>query len=190
MKTIPAGVLMHNQAIVAVMLAGMPTMAARAEAPMCDAFITRLRDAGRALTFPLPAVKIERNPYINDYDAYWISYDYAGDVEWEGSLSCNEGRVVDYEISFDDYDLRRAASPFSLKNLRAWHMVSAAVYAFTGWPARQAVNAARDVLAKQSLTLTSPVAEVPLSDDATISVGYATVIINTSLSVPPPQPSR
>ncbi len=181
---------MHKQTIVAVMLAAVPTMAARAEPPMCDAFMTRLRDAGRALTFPLPAVKIERNPYINNYDAYWVSYDYAGDVEWEGSLSCNEGRVVDYQISFDDYDLRRAVSPFSLQNLRAWHMVSAAVYAFTGWPARQAVNAARDLLAKQPHTLTSPAAEAPLSDDATVSVGYTSVIIDTNLSLPPPFPSQ
>ena len=52
---------MHKQTFVAAVLAlGLTGAAARAELPTCEAFMTRLRDAGRALTFPLPTVKIER----------------------------------------------------------------------------------------------------------------------------------
>jgi hypothetical protein len=47
---------------------------------------------------------------------------------------------------FDDYDSLRTALPLSPRSLRPLHIVSAAVYAFTGWPARQAVNLARDLL--------------------------------------------
>jgi hypothetical protein len=177
---------MHKQTILAATLTvGLIGAAAGAELPTCDAFMTRLRSAGQALTFPLPAVKMERNPNVTDYEAYRVSYPYAGDVEWMGSLSCEEGQVVGYQVSFDHYDTRRAPSPLSPQNLRAWHMVSAAVYAFTGWPARQTVNAARKLLDGRPDMAIGPSAEAPLSADAFISVGYTDVIIDTNRPLPP-----
>jgi hypothetical protein len=59
---------LSSRLVVIAVAAAVPAMAAQAEPPTCDGFMTRLRDAGRALTFPLPAVKIERDPYtINQY---------------------------------------------------------------------------------------------------------------------------
>lgn len=177
---------MHKQTILAATLSlALIDAAAGAELPTCDAFMTRLQSAGQALTFPLPAVKMERNRTVTDYEAYRVSYPYAGEVEWMGSLSCEEGRVVGYQVSFDHYDTRRAPSPLSPQNLRAWHMVSAAVYAFTGWPARQTVNAARKLLDNRPDMAIGPSAEAPLSADAFISVGYTDVIIDTNRPLPP-----
>jgi hypothetical protein len=177
---------MHKLTIFAAMLTvALVGAAAGAELPTCDAFITRLRSAGRALTVPLPAVKMERNPTVTDYEAYRVSYPYAGDVEWMGSLSCEEGRVVGYQVSFDHYDTRRAPSPLSPQNLRAWHMVSAAVYAFTGWSARQTVDAARKLLDNRPDMAMGPSAEAALSAGAFISVGYTDVIIDTNRPLPP-----
>jgi hypothetical protein len=176
---------MHKQTIFAAPLTvALIGAAAGAELPTCDAFMTRLRSAGHALTFPLPAVRMERNPNVTDYEAYRVSYPYAGDVEWMGSLSCEEGRVVGYQVSFDHYDTRRALSPLSPQNLRAWHMVSAALYAFTGWPARQTVDAARKLLDNRPDMAMGPSAEAPLSADALISVGYTDVIIDTNRPLP------
>ncbi len=177
---------MHKQTIVAAALTvALIGTAARAELPTCDAFMTRLRSAGQALTFPLPAVKMERNPNITDYNAYQVSYPYARDIEWMGSLSCEEGRVVGHQVSFDDYDTRRAPSPLSPQNLRALHIVSAAVYAFTGWPARQTIKAVRKLLDNRPDMAIGPSAEAPLSDDAFISVGYTDIIIDTNRPLPP-----
>jgi len=177
---------MHKHTVLAATLSvALPGAAAAAELPTCDAFMTRLRSAGEALTFPLPAVKMERNPSITDYEAYRVSYPYVGDIEWMGSLSCEEGRVVGYQVSFDHYDRRPVPSPLSPQNLRAWHMVSAAVYAFTGWPAPQTVNAARKLLDNRPDMAIGPSAEAPLSADAFISVGYTDVIIDTNRPLPP-----
>jgi hypothetical protein len=177
---------MHEQTIVAATLTvALIGAVEAAELPTCDTFMTRLRSAGQALTFPLPAVKMERNPNITDYEAYQVSYPYAGDIEWMGSLSCEEGRVVGYQFSFYHYDTRRAPSPLSPQNLRAWHMVSAAMYAFTGWPARQTVNTARKLLDGRPDMAIGPSAEAPLSADAFISVGYTDVIIDTNRPLPP-----
>jgi hypothetical protein len=175
---------MHRQIIAAAMLASLTDATARAELPTCDAFATRLRSAAQVLTFPLSRVRIERNPYVIDYDAYWVSYLYAGDVEWTGSLSCEEGRVVDYQMSFDNYDTGREPSPLSPQDVRAWYMVSAAVYAFTGWPARQVLDAARTLVDNRPDMAIGPSAEAPLSDDALISVGYIDVIIDTNRPLP------
>jgi hypothetical protein len=69
----------------------------------CDTFMNRLRQAGRVLTFPLPPVKIERNPYGTDSDAFWVSYAYPdgpddltkGQGVREGSLGCSRGHIDD-----------------------------------------------------------------------------------------------
>jgi hypothetical protein len=68
---------MNKPAIAAALAAALSTTTAQAQYLSCDTFMQRLRDAGRALTFPLPPVKIERNPYESDHDAFWISYPYA-----------------------------------------------------------------------------------------------------------------
>ncbi len=175
---------MHRQIIAAAMLTLLTGGAARAELPTCDAFVTRLRSAAQVLMFPLSRMRIERNPYVIDYDAYWVGYLYAGDVEWMGSLSCEAGRVVDYQMSFDNYDTAREPSPPSPQDVRAWHIVSAAVYAFTGWPARQVLDAARNLVDNRPDMAIGPSAEAPLSDDALISVGYTDVIIDTNRPLP------
>lgn len=122
-------------AVLAVALIGTAAQAVeqpKTEIPTCDNFMQRLRDAGSVLTVPLPPVNIERNTYVTDIDTFWVSYAYS-DITWEGSMSCVDGRFEDYQMSFDDYDLRRSWPLLSPNSLRDGHIVAAAIYAFTGW---------------------------------------------------------
>ena len=63
-------------------------------------------------------------------------------------------------------------------------VLSAAVYAFTGWPARQVLDAARNLVDNRPHMAIGPSAEAPLSDDALISVGYIDVIIDANRPLP------
>ena len=98
-----AGTTMHKLAIAAALATALGSTTARAEFLSCDTFMKRLQDAGRVLTFPLPPAKIERNPYVTDSDAFWVSYAYPDDEVHEGSLGCSRGHIDDYQMDLDHF---------------------------------------------------------------------------------------
>jgi hypothetical protein len=146
----------------------------------CGTFMKRLREAGRVLTFPLPPVKIERNPYVTDSDAFWVSYAYSngreGQQGYEGSLGCSRGHIDDYQMDLDHFDERRSGlTPEALRNV---HIVAAAIYAYTGWPPRQVIALANKIVAKQPHDVTAGVYEESLPNEGGITIGVVDVMVS------------
>jgi hypothetical protein len=147
----------------------------------CDTFMKRLREAGRVLTFPLPPVKIERNPYATNRDAFWISYPYpdgddalqnGGEVR-EGSLDCSRGHIDDYQMDLDIW--RSGLSPEALRNL---HIVAAAIYAYTGWPPRQVIALASKLIAKRPHDIAEEAYEESLPNEGGIGISFVSVMVS------------
>jgi hypothetical protein len=148
----------------------------------CDTFMKRLREAGRVLAFPLPPVKIERNPYATNRDAFWVSYPYPDDDDTlqkggevrEGSLSCSGGHIDDYQM---DLDISRTGlSPEGLRNV---HIVAAAIYAYSGWPPRQVIVLANKVVAKRPHDITAEAYEERLPNNGGIGISFASVVVSS-----------
>jgi hypothetical protein len=142
---------------------------------LCDTFMKRLREAGGVLTFPLPPVKIERNPYGTDSDAFWISYAYPNDEVYEGSLGCSRGHIDDHQMDIDYFGKRRPG--LSQEALRNVHIVAAAVYAYTGWSPRQAVALANKLIAKQPHDIKDSYDE-ELPNEGGVSILYLSVMVS------------
>ena len=134
----------------------------------------RLQDAGRVLTFPLPPVKIERNPYVTDSDAFWVSYAYPDDEVHEGSLGCSRGHIDDYQMDLDHFARWRIGRPEAQRNI---HIVAAAVYAYSGRPARQAIALANKLVAKQPHDLAGNYEE-KLPNEGGVNIGYVGVMVS------------
>lgn len=60
--------------------------------------MTRLQNAGKVLTFPLPVSKIERNPNVSEGGAFWVQYE--ANLH-DGHLSCSPGNGDDCEMGLD-----------------------------------------------------------------------------------------
>jgi hypothetical protein len=109
----------------------------------CDDFRKRLTTADTALDFEIPTLKFERAP-IHDYDHWWISYSQQGSPisDIEADMSCSADRFQDFE--FFDYDVDTPLDAFS--HPRTYHLLAAAVYAYTGWQPRQVIKVLSDLL--------------------------------------------
>jgi hypothetical protein len=155
---------------IALMICVYFVSAAQAEAPSCDAFMQRLQGAGKALLFPLPAVKIERTPFGDD--SFWVSYDYGPDkAGGEGKLDCKDGKVQDYQI---DYPFNETFDDM----IHRQHIASAAVYAYTGQPALQVVKIVSDAMKKRPNNIKDDGPEVRLSKEHGVAFYYSTMIID------------
>jgi hypothetical protein len=161
----------------AALAAALASTSARAEFISCDKFMERLRDAARALTFPLPAVQIERNPAQTDSDAFWVKYNFPPDNEaYEGSLGCSRGHFDDYQIDIDPPGRWRIGRPEALRSV---HMVAAAMYAYTGWEPRQAIALANKLIAKQPRNVEGAKAyEEELPNEGGISILPLSILVS------------
>jgi hypothetical protein len=156
-------------AIVLTASVTVATTTAQAQYLSCDTFMERLRDAGRVLTFPLPPVKIERNPYHtdSDSDAFWLNYHYR-DGDHEGRLSCVRGHFDDYLVNLW-WSWQMTQPEMEWRTLRNIHIVAATIYAYTGWPAQQVIALANKLVAKQPHDLAGNYEE-DLPDEGRVSI--------------------
>jgi hypothetical protein len=163
--------------------AGVAAPPAGSDGISCDTFMKRLREAGRVLTFPLPPVKIERNPYAANRDAFWISYPYPdrddaleeGEELHEGTLDCTRGHIDDYQMDLDHFARWRTGQPEALRNI---HIVAAAIYAYTGWQPRQTIALANKLVAKQPHDLKDSYDE-KLPNEGGIGILYNSVMVSS-----------
>jgi hypothetical protein len=160
---------LHKFAIAALVF-GLASAHAQAPGPSCDSFMTRLQDAGKVLMFPLPPVKFERTP-VDDYDKFWVSYDYGDDAEFEGELSCKDGKVVDYQM---DYPFDSTFNGI----LRRQHIAAAAVYALTGGQPQDVLKIVNDAMTKRPKIDNADWPEVRLSNEFGVGFGFSTMIID------------
>jgi hypothetical protein len=102
----------------------------------CDDFKKRLTSAAEKLEIEMPSPKFERAP--TDYDHWWISYSQEGNQvsDAEADMSCRNGRFENFE--FFDYDVDTPFDTFS--HPRTYHLLAAAVYAYTGWEPREVLK--------------------------------------------------
>jgi hypothetical protein len=122
------------------------TAAAAQTAPTCETFLARLRDAGRELSLPsLPNPRFERDhqrDVANSVER--VVYDWPDDTAQIGVLSCapieqaaiNRGEFVFYRMQADTAANRRQNGD-TARSLRNLHLISGAIFAYTGQrPAR------------------------------------------------------
>jgi hypothetical protein len=123
--------------VVAVVVVTLSTPATSNAQVVCDAFRKRLTTAGTVLDFDTPRPKFERAPAQDD-DHWWISYSTLGvpvsDVE--ADMSCRDGRFQDFELF--DYTIDTPITGFS--HPQTYHLLAAAVYAYTGWEPRKVLR--------------------------------------------------
>jgi hypothetical protein len=82
-------------------------------------------------------------------------------------------------MDIDNYDVRRRYRILSADWLRNIHIVAAALYAYTGWPARQTIALANKLVDKQPHDISpGSLVEEELPNEGAVSVGYVGVLVS------------
>jgi hypothetical protein len=125
------------------MAASRPQLQTAISSISCDDFKNRLTGAGVALGFEMPSPKFERVP-APDFDYWSIFYSQKGNPvsDIEADMSCRNGAFQNFE--FYDYAVHTPINVVS--HPRTYHLLAAAVYAYTGWQPREVLKGASDLL--------------------------------------------